>query len=171
MPASRDTIEATSVGRPMPRLTRSPGRSSCATRMAIKVRSSIASLPGDQVVDQYGRRHHFIRSYDSNWNDFAGLGHHHVGSHGHQGIKIARGHAVSQVANMVGAARVEERELGSQRHIQQIHVAVNFEGSLTLRNCCAHAGRSQHAAETVSTGANSLGERSLWNEFDLEFSG
>src|SRR5260370_40614011 len=118
IPASRGTIAATGVGSPIPRFTRFPGRSSSATRRAIRVLSSIAPLPSDQEVNEYGRRHHVVRGKDSYRNDLLGLSKDDIRGHGDQGIKVAGGHRVSQIADMASTARTDQRALAPHRAFQ-----------------------------------------------------
>src|SRR3954469_2124339 len=100
--ASLGTKAATKVGRPMPRLTRSPSLSSRATRLAIRVFSSTAPLLRDQMVDQHGGRHDRIRRYHPDRHDILSFSHHDIAGHGHHRIEIPGRQHVSQVADVVG---------------------------------------------------------------------
>src|SRR5450631_2308321 len=91
-PPSRGTMAATSVGSPMPRFTRFPGHNSSATRRAIRVLSSIASLPCDQEIHEYRGRHHVVWGKYSHRNDLLGFGNDDVRRHGDQGIEVSRSH-------------------------------------------------------------------------------
>src|SRR3954463_7979181 len=110
--ASFGTKAATKVGSPMPRLTRSPSLSSRATRLAIRVFSSMAPLLRDQMIDKHCGCHDSIGRDHPDRHDILGLGQDNIGAHGHHRIEIPRRQSVSQVADVVGLLGVEESEVG-----------------------------------------------------------
>src|SRR3954467_15004195 len=100
--ASFGTKAATRVGRPMPRLTRSPSFSSRATRLAIRIFSSMAPLLRDQIIDKNRRCHDGIGRDHPDGHDVLGLGQNDTGGHGDQGIEVPCGQRVGQVADVIG---------------------------------------------------------------------
>src|SRR5258708_15646298 len=171
IPASRGTIAATSVGSPIPRFTRFPGHSSSATRRAIRVLSSIAPLPSDQEVNEYGRRHHVVRGKDSYRNDLLGLSKDDIRGHGDQGVEVASGHRVSQIADMVSTARIDQRELGAQGFFQQKVPAVDLDRALALLHRRAHPRGRKNAPPAMTPAPHWLGTGPLTHQFHPPLSG
>src|SRR6266446_7650123 len=103
----------------MPRLTRSPSRSSSATRLAIVTLSSIGTLPLDDVIDEDMRRHDFVRRDDADRHDLLGLSDDRRRRDGHDRVEIAGGEEIVEIPAIVGAARADQREIGSERRFEQ----------------------------------------------------
>ena len=74
---------ATVAGRPMPRLTRSPARSSRATRRAMISLSFMSAIPFDHMVHQDVRRDHLVRRDDADRHDLVHFGNHLGAGHCH----------------------------------------------------------------------------------------
>src|SRR5688572_9825927 len=130
--ASFGTKAATKVGSPMPRLTRSPTLSSRATRLAIRVFSSMAPLLRDQIIDKHRRCHDGIRRDHPDGHDVLGLGQDDTGGHGHQRIEVPCGQRIGQIADVVGLLGVEESEVGLDRFLEKERAPINLKGLLTL---------------------------------------
>src|SRR5262245_48969363 len=89
---------ATRVGMPMPRLTSIPEWSSLAMRLAMMVCASMALLIGDEVIDNWRRRHNVIRGDDPHRNDVLCRHDNGVRRHGEHRIEIASSKGIGQVA-------------------------------------------------------------------------
>src|SRR5688500_12988475 len=140
MSASFGTKAATKVGRPMPRLTRSPSFSSRATRLAIRVFSSMAPLLRDQMIDEHRGCHDGIGRDYADRHDILGLGQDNTGGHGHQGIEVSRRQRIGQVADVVGLLGVEESEVGLERPLEKERAPIDLESLLGLFDQRARSG-------------------------------
>src|SRR3954467_1198048 len=147
--ASFGTKAATRVGSPMPRLTRSPSFSSRATRLAIRVFSSMAPLLRDQMIDEHRGCHDGVGRDHPDRHDVLGLGQDDAGGHGHQGIEVPRRQRISQVADVVSLLGVEESEVGLERFLEKERAPIDLEDLLALLDQRARSGRGQHAAQAV----------------------
>ena len=76
-----------------------------------------------------------------------------------------------QVADVVGDKRLHQREVGTERGLEEIGFALDLDALLAFLDDRADAGRRQHAAEPVAAGADALDQRALRNEVDLELAG
>src|SRR4051794_6826096 len=166
--ASLGTKAATKVGRPMPRLTRSPSFSSRATRLAIRVFSSMGPFPQDQMVDQHGGRHDRVRRDHPYRHDVLGLSHDDIAGHGHHRIEIPGRQRVSQVAHVIGLLGIDKSKVGLERFLEKERAPIDLEGLLTLLDQRARSGRGQYAAQSVAAGTDALGQCALGNQFDLD---
>src|SRR5215467_14646568 len=94
----------TSVGRPMPRLTCMPSRSSFATRMAMSSLTKPARVmphPLDDSMHVDARRHDQLRIELACLDDLLCLGDGDRGSRRHYLVEVARRFTVDQVAGSV----------------------------------------------------------------------
>src|SRR4051812_11756906 len=165
------TKAATKVGRPMPRLTRSPSFSSKATRLAIRVFSSMAPLPQDQMVDQHGGRHDGIGRYHPDRHDILSLCHDNTSGHGHQRIEVPRRQRISQIADVVGLLGVDESKLGLERFLEKKRASVDLKGLLALLDQRTRSGRGQHPTKAVAAGTDTLCQCALGHQLDLDLTG
>ena len=90
-----------------------------------------------------------------------------VGRHRHDRIEVRRGQPVSQIEEMVGLMRMDQRDVGPQRQLEQVVSPVDRDHPLPSATTRADAGRRQHAAEPGAAGADALGQRALRHEFHL----
>src|SRR3954451_4011882 len=169
--ASFGTKAATKVGSPMPRLTRLPSFSSRATRLAIRAFSSMAPLLRDQMIDENRGCHDGGGRDHPDRHDVLGLGQDDTGGHGHQGIEVPRRQRISQVADVVGLLGVEESEVGLERLLEKERAPIDLEDLLALLDQRARSGRGQHAAQAVSAGTDTLRQRALGHQLDLDLTG
>src|SRR4051794_16159916 len=166
--ASFGTKAATKVGSPMPRLTRSPSLSSRATRLAIRVFSSMAPLLRDQMIDKHRRCHDGIGRDHPDRHDVLGLGQDDTGGHGHQRIEVPRRQRIGQIADVVGLLGVEESEVGLDRLLEKERAPIDLKGLLALPDQRAPSGRGQPPPQPVAAGTDALGQRALGNQLDLD---
>ena len=89
-----------------------------------------------------------------------------VGRHRHDRIEVAGRQRVLKIAEIVGQERVNQREVGMQRRLQQIGLSGHFDLLLALFDERADAGRRQDAAEAAAAGADALDERALRHQVD-----
>src|SRR4051812_3627772 len=126
MPAGR--WFATAVGIPMPRLTSMPGLSSRAILRAMMSCGAMrASRIGDEVIDQRRRRPDVIRGDQPDRNDIFGARDHGAGRERDNRIEVARRERIAQVAEIVREERLYEGEVGTQRELEQIALAVQVD--------------------------------------------
>src|SRR5262245_5586877 len=104
---------------PMPRLTRSPFFNSLATRRAMMVCATMISPYDDQESNDRRRRHDVIERDDADRNDVVRRDDDGVGGHRHDGIEVARGQGVGEVAEIVGEKGMHQRELRPERSLEQ----------------------------------------------------
>src|SRR3954469_18719909 len=130
--ASFGTKAATKVGSPMPRLTRSPSFSSRATRLAIRVFSSMAPLLRDQMIDENRRCHDGIGRDHPDRHDVLGLGQDDACGHRHQRIEVPRCQRIGQIADVVGLLGVEESEVSLDRLLEEEQASIDLERLLAL---------------------------------------
>src|SRR5262244_3146125 len=117
MPGGRKL--ATRVGIPMPRFTSMPGESSLAIRRAMIVCGSISiSGVGDEVVDDWCRRHDMIRRDHADGNDVVGAGDDSASGHCDHRIEIASSEGIAEVAQIVGDERLDQGEVRSERDLK-----------------------------------------------------
>src|SRR4051812_7468958 len=108
---------ATRVGRPMPRFTAMPSRSSLATRMAI---SSLVKPAGvmlrslHDAVDVNAGRDHQLRVQITRIHKLLDFSDGHACCRRHHLVEVARRLAVDQVAVAVSAKRLNEGVVGRQ---------------------------------------------------------
>ena len=91
--------------------------------------------------------------------------------HRHRRIEVARGAAKDQVAAVVGLPGLDEREVGHQRALQHVGVAVELAQFLALGDDRADAGAREEGRDAGAAGAQPLGERALRRELELELAG
>src|SRR3990172_1932321 len=95
----------TRVGRPIPRFTTMPSRSSLATRRAMSSRVKPADFISrclDYAVDINAGRDDGLRVQRPDLHYLLHLGDGDVGRRGHDGVEVAGRHSVDQVAQGVG---------------------------------------------------------------------
>ena len=91
---------------------------------------------------------------------------HGVGRHRHDGIEVARGQRVGEVAEVICQKCVNQGELRPQRGFEQKRLSVYLDLALAFRHQGADAGRGEHPTEAASARANALGEGPLRNKID-----
>src|SRR5262245_14421132 len=139
MPAGRKL--ATRVGMPMPRFTNMPGDSSLAMRRAMIVSGSISiSCVGDEVVDDWSRRHDMIWRDHTDGHDIVGTGDHSPGGHSDYRIEIASGQRIAQIAQIVGDERLHQGKVRSERDLEQIGFSCHLDTLLADLDRGANAG-------------------------------
>src|SRR5436305_10030921 len=121
---SAGTKLATRVGRPKPRFTVMPSRSSRAMRSAINSRvnpcgamfapharrfcrsgepADLVMLAHDDPIDVDPRRYHLLRVQIAGRNDLIYLRDHEVGRGGHRHVEVAAAAAVDEIAHAIAA--------------------------------------------------------------------
>ena len=69
------------------------------------------------------------------------------GRHRHERVEVRRRQPVGQVEEVVGLVRMDQRDIGAQRRLEQVVPPVDRDHLLTLGDDCADPGRRQDAAE------------------------
>src|SRR5690606_31450688 len=206
---------ATSVGRPMPRLTYMPSLSSCAARLAISSRvqgilvapSSLSSFPRKRestaerpwvpacagttgsgahgalldallgvrvvhdAVDVDARQVHVVRVDVADLHDLLHLGDADLAGHGADRVEVACRLAEHQVAGLVRLPCLDQCDVGDQRGLHDVVLAVELAGFLALRHNGAVAGRGEEGRDAGTAGAQALGQRALRVELQLQLAG
>ena len=91
-----------------------------------------------------------------------------IGRHRHHGIEIARRQGVGEIAEVIRQKCVHQREIGAQRSLEQVRLAVNLDLLLAFLDEGADAGRRQYAAEAAAAGADALHESALRDQVDSD---
>ena len=186
------------VGRPMPRLTYSPSRSSAATFMAIRSGGrptgppSRTARPSCSVVrptamricrSTAGSKCVVVRTMRStkmpgvttasgssapDGDDLAHLGDRRPGGHREGRPEVAHAAAVDQVARRVGAVRLQQREVAADGALEDVRPAVELAHLLALGGGRADAGRRVEAGQPGAAGAHALDERALRHHLERD---
>src|SRR5690606_32954261 len=99
------------------------------------------------------------------------LGNRRARRHGHDGIEIAAGEPVPQVAVRVGHIRLDEGEVPRQRFLVHVAPAVDDAAFLAPRQLGAVAGRREKARQARARGADALGQGALRDQLDFYLAG
>ena len=89
----------------------------------------------------------------------------------HRRVEVARGAAEDQVARLVGLPGLDERDVGHQRALHHVDVAVELARLLALGDHRADAGAREEGRDAGAAGAQLLGQRALRRELELELAG
>src|SRR5262249_10614565 len=93
--------------------------------------------------------------------DFAGGGHHR--------IEVARGLAIDEVALGIAHPGMHNREICGERALHDIALTVELALLLALRYLSPSAGSREECRNAGAARADTLGQRALRIELDLEF--
>src|SRR5450755_588590 len=176
---------ATSVGRPMPRLTTEPSGMSRATRAAISARLHLLLMLFSRLLLEAARaRRHALDANDAlhedarrddrfgieaaERHDLVHGGDRLLRRHRHHRAEVARRHAVGEVAPAVAALGLDEGVIGVQGRLEDVHAAADRSRFLALGELGAVAGRREEAADAGAGGADALGEIALRHELELD---
>ena len=102
---------------------------------------------------------------------FVGFHDHRVGRHGDHRVEVARRQRVVEIADVVGEKRLHQREIGAQRGLEQVGLALDLDALLPFLHDGAHARGRQHAAKAEAAGADALDQRALRHEVHLQLAG
>ena len=94
-----------------------------------------------------------------------------LAGHRHRRVEVARRAAEHEVAGLVGALRLDQRDLGQQGALHDVGVAVELARLLALGDQRADAGAGEERGDAGAAGAELLGERALRRELELELAG
>ena len=122
----------------------------------------MTSTPG--VLTRVGRD-------DADRHDVLRLGDDDVARERDDRIEIVRGQRIFEVAVIVGLLAADQGEIAADRRLQQVGLAVDLDDLLALLDQRADAGRGEDAAEPHAAGADSLDQRSLGHELNLDLAG
>ena len=86
----------------------------------------------------------------------------------HHRIEIAGGPVVGEIAGRVAAVRANEREIRVQRRLEDVGLAVDDPRLLPFGGQRAVGRRREEAADAGAAGADTLGERTLRHQLDLQ---
>ena len=87
---------------------------------------------------------------------------------GHHRIEVARRLAIHEVAGAIALPRLDEREVGMERRLEDVGAAVDDAALLAFGDQRAGAGRREEPADAGAGGAHPLGERALRHELDFD---
>src|SRR6266508_3778324 len=135
---------ATRVGRPMPRFTAMPSRSSWATRMAISSLVNPADVMSRSLhhsLHEDTRCHDVLRLQLARLDYRLGLGDGDARRRGHNRVEVAPGLSIDQVAQPVGLVRLDQREVGRQRLLEDVVAAIKRARLFALRDNRTGTGR------------------------------
>ena len=104
-------------------------------------------------------------------NDAFDLHHADLAGGGGGRIEIARRQVETQVARTVGHIGLDQGDIGHQRALHDIGLAVEFAQLLAVGHQGAHTGLGEEGRDTRPAGAQLLGQRALGRKFKLEFTG
>src|SRR6266436_3758523 len=88
---------------------------------------------------------------------------------GHHWIEVARGLAVNEVALGIAHPSMDDREIGDKPALHDVEPAINLALLLALRNLSPGAGAGEERRDAGAAGADTLGQRALRIELDLQF--
>src|ERR1017187_1795771 len=94
-----------------------------------------------------------------------------LGRGGHHGIEIARGLPIDKVAPFVAFPRLDEGKVGLQSAFHQVRAAVELACFFAVGDDGSYSGGREERWNAGATRTNSLGKRSLRNEFELQSAG
>src|SRR5271157_362795 len=125
----------------------------------------------DQAVDEDARRVNFVgielAGLDNNLRfrdgDFA--------AGGGDGVEVARGAAVDEVAVQVGLPGLDQRQVSHDAALEDVSHTVEVLELLAVGDHGAHAGARVEAGNAGAAGAHALGQRALGAELDFELAG
>src|SRR6266851_1626439 len=196
---SAGTWSPTIVGSPIPRLTYQPSGISRATRAAMAARSrglaegcsrslmSVSTCSTRILARRLGRRapvSYFNDTIDENSrrDDFLGreiaqrhamlrLRDRHPRGHRHDGIEVPPAAAIGEVAPTIRPPGLDQRYVGMQGPLQKIGAAIELADLLALRERRADGGGREEAGNAGTGGADTLGERALRHQLELDPAG
>src|SRR5688572_9691750 len=184
MPFSSGQKSATRLGMPIPRLTKSPGCRSAATRMAISSRgrrsllfrllavpSRVMAAPlmfgDDDAVDvDAGGRDHLRRDL-AGLDQLIDLGDRDLCGHRHRRVEGAGGVSVEEVAELVCPQGFDEGEVGLDRTLHDVLHAVELAHILAVRESGAYACRCEEGRDAGAARSQALGQRALRHQLKL----
>src|SRR5690606_40047600 len=104
-------------------------------------------------------------------DDLVDLGDRAPGGGRHDGVEVAGGLAVDEVAPAVGALRLHQREVGMQGVLQHLAATVDRAHLLALGERRAERGRAVEGADAGAGRADALGPRALRAALALPLAG
>ena len=102
------------------------------------------------------------------WHQVLDFGHGDLAGGGHHRIEVARGLSIDQVALAVAHPGVHDREVGNEPTLHDEALAIKFALLLVLSDHGPGAGPGEERRNAGSARANTLSQRSLRIELDLE---
>src|SRR5208283_2989963 len=122
----------------------------------------------DDAMHEDARRDDMLGIEIAEVDDLAHLGDRAARGGGHDGPEIARRLAIDQVTPAIAAQRLDEREVGADRVLEDIIATVDASRLLAFRERRAMAGRRVKGADAGARGADALGEVALRHEFEFD---
>src|SRR5580698_8536991 len=85
----------------------------------------------------------------------------------HHGIEVPRRLAINEIAPAIALPRFNEREVGGHTALKNIRPAAELACLLALGYNCSEPGRRVEAGNARAAGPDTLGQRALRNEFEI----
>src|SRR6516164_1191899 len=140
----------------MPRLMSMPARSSWAMRFAIIVCASMVSRICDKVIDERSRCDNVIGGDYADRDNMFCRHDHGVAGHRDHRIEVTCRKSIRQVTRVVGQKSVNQREIGTQRRLQEIALSVDVNAAFALFDNGANARWRKNAAQPITSGPNAF---------------
>src|ERR1700730_6436548 len=104
-------------------------------------------------------------------NNFLDFGDRSLRGHSHDGIEISCSQPISQIPQLIGGLRLDQRVVRMNRQFED--AAVSFEETLFLSrgDFGANGHRRVESLQASSGGAHALAQNALWHEFQSHFLG
>src|SRR6516225_458611 len=136
-------------------------------RFAMIVCASMVSRICDKVIYERSRCDNVIGGDYADRDNMLCRDDHGVAGHRDYRIEVTRGKSIRQVTRIVGQKGVNQREISTQRRLQEIALSVDVNAALVLFNNGANAGGRKNAAQSITSGPNAFDQCALRYEFDL----
>ena len=124
--------------------------------------------PLDQSLHEDARRVHAVRLDRAGVDQLLDFGDRVSRRGRHHRIEVARGLSIHEVAGAIALPRLDEREVGVQRRLEDVGAAVDDAALLAFRDQRAGAGRREETADAGARRAHPLGERALRHQLDFD---
>ena len=125
----------------------------------------------DEAMDEDAGGVDFVGVEVAGLDDDLGFGDGDLAAGGGEGVEVARGTAVDEVAEGVGLPGFDEGDVDVDAALEDVGVAVEVFVLLAFGDESADAGAGVEAGDAGTTGSHAFGEGALRGEFDFELSG
>ena len=109
------------------------------------------------------RRNHAYR------HNVVGRGDHRIAGHGDNRIEVTRCQRVTEIAEIVGQERVNQRICGAQRRFEQVLFSIDGNALPALFDQRSQSRLCENSSQSVTAGANPFNQRALRDKFHFEF--